>query len=77
MTTPEEALPDKLVRLIDETRGFMPADEGLALHAAALDYLAGGVAVEIGTYCGKSSIYLGHAASVRLVGRDDRSPPRF
>ncbi|AWB94164.1 hypothetical protein C3E78_12220 [Aeromicrobium chenweiae] len=43
----------------------MPEDEGLALHAAALEYCAGGVAVEIGTYCGKSAIYLGHAASVR------------
>lgn len=59
------ALPAELVRLIESTKGFMPADEGLALHAAALDYLTGGVALEIGTYCGKSSIYLGHAASVR------------
>jgi len=42
----------------------MPADEGLALHAAALEHLDDGVAVEIGTYCGKSTIYLAHAASV-------------
>jgi predicted O-methyltransferase YrrM len=42
----------------------MPADEGLALHAAALRYLGTGVAVEIGTYCGKSTVYLGHAATV-------------
>ncbi|WP_243838732.1 class I SAM-dependent methyltransferase [Aeromicrobium yanjiei] len=57
--------PDELARLVAATKGFMPEDEGLALHAAALDYCAGGVSVEIGTYCGKSTIYLGHAASVR------------
>ncbi|MFI5952688.1 class I SAM-dependent methyltransferase [Cryptosporangium sp. NPDC051539] len=57
--------PDLLAALADEVRGFMPPDEGLALHSTALRYLeGGGVAVEIGTYCGKSSLYLGHAASV-------------
>lgn len=57
--------PADLARLAAEVRGFMPEDEGLALHDAALRYLGnGGVAVEIGTYCGKSSLYLGHAATV-------------
>ncbi|MET0766937.1 MAG: class I SAM-dependent methyltransferase [Aeromicrobium sp.] len=56
--------PDELARLVTETKGFMPADEGLALHAAAAEFCSGGVAVEIGTYCGKSTIYLAHAASV-------------
>jgi predicted O-methyltransferase YrrM len=42
--------------------GFMPDDEGLALHAAALDGAAVGPLLEIGTYCGKSAIYLGAAA---------------
>lgn len=64
-STPSNALPDELRELIAATKGFMPADEGMALHAAALQYLRGGVAVEIGTYCGKSTIYLGHAAAVR------------
>ena len=40
----------------------MPADEGRALHDAALRYLDGGVGVEIGTYCGKSTVLLGAAA---------------
>ncbi|WP_371811257.1 class I SAM-dependent methyltransferase [Aeromicrobium sp. CFBP 8757] len=58
-------LPDALVSLVEATKGFMPADEGLALHAAAVEHLReGGVALEIGTYCGKSTIYLAHAASV-------------
>ncbi|MFI0723838.1 class I SAM-dependent methyltransferase [Streptomyces sp. NPDC021224] len=45
-------------------RGFMPADEGLALHAAA----RGAAArlrlpvLEIGTYCGRSTILLADAA---------------
>jgi predicted O-methyltransferase YrrM len=56
--------PDELATLVAATRGFMPPDEGLALHAAALEHLDGGVALEIGTYCGKSTIYLAHAAAV-------------
>ena len=42
--------------------GFMPDDEGLALYAAALDGATVGPLLEIGTYCGKSAIYLGAAA---------------
>ena len=42
--------------------GFMPDDEGLALHDAALVGAAVGPLLEIGTYCGKSAIYLGAAA---------------
>lgn len=41
----------------------MPDDEGAALHSAATTYLrAGGVGVEIGTYCGRSTVYLGDVA---------------
>jgi predicted O-methyltransferase YrrM len=58
------AFPNHLAQLVETVKGFMPADEGLALHAAALSHLGTGVAVEIGTYCGKSSVYLGHAATV-------------
>ena len=42
--------------------GFMPDDEGLALHEAGLAAAAFGPLLEIGTYCGKSAIYLGAAA---------------
>lgn len=47
--------------------GFMPDDEGLALHDAGLDGGAIGPLLEIGTYCGKSAIYLGAAARERSV----------
>src|SRR5438067_478820 len=41
----------------------MPDDEGLALHDAALAAPAGaGPLLEIGSYCGKSAVYLGAAA---------------
>jgi predicted O-methyltransferase YrrM len=54
--------------LLDHARraiGFMPDDEGLALHAAGLDATAVGPLLEIGTYCGKSAVYLGAAARER------------
>lgn len=47
-------------------RGFMPDEEGRALYEAARSSLPLGPAVEIGTYCGKSALYLGAAA--REVG---------
>ena len=48
----------------EAVRGFMPADEGLALYEAGLVGGAGPL-VEIGSYCGKSAIYLGAAARER------------
>ena len=42
----------------------MPDDEGLALHEAALG--TAGPLLEVGTYCGKSAVYLGAAA--RAIG---------
>lgn len=40
----------------------MPSDEGLALYEAGLEAGAIGPLLEIGTYCGKSAVYLGAAA---------------
>jgi predicted O-methyltransferase YrrM len=56
-----------LRKLAEEARGFMPPDEGLALHDAAAGVAVGGPLLEVGSYCGKSSIYLGAAA--RGLGR--------
>jgi predicted O-methyltransferase YrrM len=42
--------------------GFMPEDEGLALYEAAARSTGAGPMLEIGSYCGKSAIYLGAAA---------------
>ena len=47
--------------------GFMPAAEGLALYAAAARYARRGPVLEVGSYCGKSTIYL--AAATREAGQ--------
>ncbi|MCB1015903.1 MAG: class I SAM-dependent methyltransferase [Acidimicrobiales bacterium] len=60
-------MDDELRRAAEAARGFMPPDEGLALHDAALaagrGAAAGGPFLEIGAYCGKSGLYLGAAAA--------------
>ena len=50
----------------EAARGFMPPNEGVALHEAAL-LVSDSAApmLEIGSYCGKSGIYLGSAAKER------------
>ncbi|AQT79854.1 hypothetical protein B1R94_12110 [Mycolicibacterium litorale] len=57
------AQTSRLFDLAEQVVGFMPADEGRALYDAALRYLDRAVAVEIGTYCGKSTVLLGAAAA--------------
>jgi MMP 1-O-methyltransferase len=49
----------------EAAKGFMPADEGLALHDAAVAAVGAGPLLEVGTYCGKSAIYLAAAARAR------------
>jgi predicted O-methyltransferase YrrM len=56
-------MPEQLRRAAEAARGFMPPDEGLALYATAAAYAAAGPIAEIGSYCGKSAIYLAAAAS--------------
>ena len=56
------AMPDELRRAAEAARGFMPPAEGLALYRAAAAYAAAGPVLEVGTYCGKSTIYLACAA---------------
>ena len=55
-------LPADLLDLARAAKGFMPDDEGLLLHRIAGERLPHGPALEVGTYCGKSAIYLGAAA---------------
>jgi predicted O-methyltransferase YrrM len=49
---------------LSTVKGFMPEDEGLALYAAAMSASAGPM-LEVGSYCGKSAVYLGAAAQAR------------
>ncbi|XVX22186.1 class I SAM-dependent methyltransferase [Actinomycetota bacterium] len=43
-------------------KGFMPEDEGLLLYEEATRRLPHGPGLEVGTWCGKSAVYLGAAA---------------
>lgn len=46
---------------IDSIKGFLAVDEGQALHQHALQTSALGPCLEVGSYCGKSTVYLGAA----------------
>ncbi|MEU5192334.1 class I SAM-dependent methyltransferase [Streptomyces klenkii] len=57
----------EIVAAFEAAKGFMPLDEGLALHAAAEEAAALGLPLlEVGTYCGRSTILL--AAAAREAG---------
>ena len=47
--------------LIDRIKGFMDPEEGRALFEIALEASRRGPVLEIGSYCGKSAVYLGSA----------------
>ncbi|HEX3669656.1 MAG TPA: class I SAM-dependent methyltransferase [Acidimicrobiia bacterium] len=52
----------RLVEVARAAKGFMPDDEGIALNTAGRDAGAVGPLLEVGSYCGKSAVYLGAAA---------------
>jgi predicted O-methyltransferase YrrM len=56
-------IQDKFRLAADAARGFMPSAEGIALYETATKYAAVGPIGEVGTYCGKSTIYLAAAAA--------------
>ncbi|NKQ56211.1 class I SAM-dependent methyltransferase [Amycolatopsis sp. K13G38] len=57
-----DGLTGDLAEVAGSAPGFMPPEEGDALYRAAREHLGDAVAVEIGSYCGKSTVYLGAAA---------------
>ena len=58
-------LPPPYADVAAGTKGFLPRDEGDALYDAACG-AAPGTWLEVGTYCGKSTVHLG--AATREVG---------
>jgi len=50
------------LRAAQECKGFLDTDEGTRLYDLAREHAAIGPIVEIGSYCGKSSCYLGAGA---------------
>lgn len=60
---PAAAPTPQILAAFEAAKGFMPAHEGLALYAAAVE--AGGLGLpllEVGTYCGRSTLLLADAA---------------
>ncbi|MDL2329784.1 class I SAM-dependent methyltransferase [Desulfosarcina sp. OttesenSCG-928-A07] len=47
--------------LMDRIRGFLDPEEGMALYTFACDAAPWGPCLEIGSYCGKSAVYIGTA----------------
>ncbi|MDL2321085.1 class I SAM-dependent methyltransferase [Desulfosarcina sp. OttesenSCG-928-B08] len=48
-------------KLIDQIKGFLDPEEGMALYTLARDAAHLGPCLEIGSYCGKSAVYIGTA----------------
>jgi predicted O-methyltransferase YrrM len=55
-------MPADLLSHALAAKGFMPEDEGELLFRYAVRRLPHGPVLEVGTYCGKSAVYLGAAA---------------
>ncbi len=65
-SAPQGPEPEVLAAF-EAAKGFMPLDEGLALYAAAVEAGALGLPLlEVGTYCGRSTLLL--AAAARAAG---------
>jgi len=47
--------------LLSQVKGFLDHEEGMALHDLATKACKKGPCLEIGSYCGKSAVYLGRA----------------
>jgi predicted O-methyltransferase YrrM len=53
------------LRIVNNVKGFLDEDEGRALYTTALEASQKGPCLEIGSYCGKSAVYLGQACKER------------
>jgi len=50
------------IEVAEAVKGFLPKNEAAALYDAAVAVEVDGPLLEVGSYCGKSSVYLGYAA---------------
>jgi MMP 1-O-methyltransferase len=64
---PSVAAREELLELAAQTKGFLAEQEGRALMRLAFQVSALGPCLEIGSYCGKSALFLGEGC--RLAGR--------
>ncbi|MFN2451785.1 MAG: class I SAM-dependent methyltransferase [Candidatus Dormibacteria bacterium] len=59
---PPAVISGPLLTAARAARGFLPDDEAMVLHRAAVAAATRGPLLEVGGYCGKSAVYLGAAA---------------
>ncbi len=59
---PGGSLPPERLSVATSVKGFMPLDEGATLYRVGLHAAQRGPLLEVGSYCGKSAVYLGTAA---------------
>ncbi len=52
-------------QLLSQVKGFLDEEEGQALYKYAYEAASNGPCLEIGSYCGKSAIYIGSACKAR------------
>ncbi len=64
---PREAMRDEVLQLALAAKGFLSEREGLKLFELAREASARGPCLEIGSYCGKSTLFL--AEGCRIAGR--------
>ena len=50
-----------MIEKFSEIKGFLEQEEGIALYEACKNSFQNGKCVEVGSYCGKSSCYIGFA----------------
>jgi len=58
-------MENKLIKIADGIKGFLDEEEGRALYDAATEACPMGPCLEIGSYCGKSTVYLGMACKAK------------
>ncbi|MCX6006608.1 MAG: class I SAM-dependent methyltransferase [Chloroflexi bacterium] len=56
-----------MAALAAQVKGFLAEDEGEALYNLALEAASQGPCLEIGSFCGKSAVYLGTACKIKGV----------
>ncbi len=55
-------MPEETLALVETTKGFLHPDEGDCLYRWAAYAAGAGPLLEVGTYCGKSTLWIGEAA---------------
>jgi predicted O-methyltransferase YrrM len=58
-------IDDRTLAIARACKGFLHDDEGMRLHDLARDHCHLGPVVEIGSYCGKSAVFLGSGVRER------------